>query len=117
MYDRAAHDEVGLLLECVDAAPTPQLAACAVLATASALVERGRVDEAVPLLDAVIARDDAAPVDYAWLHVQRARTRAEIGNSRFGVWPAPAYEDEKCLHALKSLPLIVDGARASANPD
>jgi hypothetical protein len=80
MYDRAAKDKLDPLLECVRDAPRPDLAACAAVAAASALSESGRADEAVALLDATIARDDAAPVDHAWLHIQRARARAEIGD-------------------------------------
>lgn len=80
LYDRAVNDELGPLLECGGDAPRPELAACAAAAAASALSESCRADEAVTLLDGAIARDEAAPVDHAWLRIQRARARAEIGS-------------------------------------
>lgn len=100
-HARAVEDELDPLLECVDGAPTPERVACAVSATASALVERGRANEAAALLDTAITRDDASPVDHAWLHIQRARVHAEIG-----LVPA-AREDA----------LVAQGARLAAPND
>jgi len=46
---------------------------------AAELMEAGRVDEAVPLLEDELGRDEAEPLDHAWLRLQHARACAEVG--------------------------------------
>ena len=79
LYARAVDSELDPVLEAVADAPTPEARAAATVAAASGLIENGRVPEALQLLDAALASDDAESVDHAWLLVQRARARAEIG--------------------------------------
>jgi hypothetical protein len=45
----------------------------------SALMAESRVDEALAIVGAEVARDDADPVDHAWLQVQFARACLEVG--------------------------------------
>jgi predicted nucleic acid-binding protein len=54
------------------------VAAGAVVA-AAALLECGRAGEATELLEEIIQRDVASPVDHAWLQAQLARAYAESG--------------------------------------
>ncbi len=56
----------------------PERSALTVIVAAE-LMEAGRVDEAVLLLEDELGRDEAEPVDYAWLRLQHARACAEIG--------------------------------------
>ena len=46
---------------------------------AAALLERAEASDALALLDAVIAEDEAQPQDHVWLLVQRARCLNELG--------------------------------------
>jgi hypothetical protein len=79
LYARAVHSELDPLLEVVADAPTAEACTAATVAAASGLIENARIPEALQLLDNALARDDAEAVDHAWLLVQRARARAEIG--------------------------------------
>jgi hypothetical protein len=79
LYARAVESELRPLLQIGAGAPTPEARVAASVAAASALLEEGRTEEALPILDDALARDEAATVDHAWLLVQRARARAEIG--------------------------------------
>jgi hypothetical protein len=80
LYARVVHSELEPILRVVVDAPGIEPRTAATVAAACALIEHGRVDEALPLLDAEIERDDAEAVDHAWLLVQRARARAEVGD-------------------------------------
>lgn len=60
-------------------APDRAARAAAAATAAASLVEEGRVDEAIKLLEAELARDVSEPVDNAWLTLQHARTCAEVG--------------------------------------
>jgi Domain of unknown function (DUF4365) len=46
---------------------------------AAELMEAGRVDEALPVLEDELGRDEAEPVDHAWLRLQHARACVEVG--------------------------------------
>jgi len=46
---------------------------------AAELIEAERADEAVPVLEGELGRDEAEPVDYAWLRLQHARACVEVG--------------------------------------
>jgi hypothetical protein len=67
------------LLSVVADAPDPPAFAASTATAASGLMEEGRADEAIALIEAALARDDAEPVDHAWLMVQHARACAEVG--------------------------------------
>jgi hypothetical protein len=59
-------------------ADATERAALAVVVAAE-LMEAGRVDEAVPVLEDELGRDEAEPVDHAWLRLQHARACVEVG--------------------------------------
>jgi hypothetical protein len=59
--------------------PDSAARAAATIVAAAGLLEDARADEAAALLELTLGRDDAEPVDHAWLQIQRARTYAEIG--------------------------------------
>lgn len=79
LWERVTSSKLDLLLDRVRDAPDPAVRAAATAAAASALIEFGRIEQAVELLSEVIAGDDCEPVDHNWLLVQRARALAEIG--------------------------------------
>lgn len=60
-------------------ADTPGRRSTALVLTASGRLEDGKAREACELIDACLALDDADPVDYAWLQVQKGRCLAELG--------------------------------------
>lgn len=76
---RVTADEHEALVAVVEDAPDSARRAAATVAAAATLLEKGLADEALTLLDAALARDDADPVDYAWLSVQNARACREVG--------------------------------------
>jgi hypothetical protein len=57
----------------------PSDVAAGSVVAAAALLEWGRAAEAVELLEQVIERDVAGPVDHGWLQAQLARAYAEVG--------------------------------------
>jgi hypothetical protein len=61
-----------------DTTDATERAALAVVVAAE-LMEAGRVDEAVPVLEDELGRDEAEPVDHAWLRLQHARACVEVG--------------------------------------
>jgi hypothetical protein len=84
---RVTTGEATALAAAVEDAPTPASRTAACVVTACALTEAERHDEAVALLSEQVARIDRTgsrkdapiPIDQAWMLVQRARARAEIG--------------------------------------
>jgi hypothetical protein len=92
---RVTQGEATDLAAAVDDAPTPASRTAACVATACALMDAERHDEAVTLLSEHIERvgkrtrrkDKPTPIDQAWVLVQRGRARAEIGEI------TPARED------------------------
>lgn len=76
---RVTTGEVDVLLEVVNDAPDPATRAAATVTATAGLVEDGRADEAIELLEAALDRDEADPVDHAWLSVHHARACADIG--------------------------------------
>ncbi len=77
--ERLLTGEIDGLLQVVEDAPD-QAARTASTATAAAgLLEDGQADEAIGLIEAALACDDAEPIDHAWLTLQHARACAEIG--------------------------------------
>jgi Domain of unknown function (DUF4365) len=85
-------------------APNPASRTAACVVTACALMDAERHADAVALLSE--QPDDAHPVDWAWMLVQRARARAEIGDV------APARQDAAA--ALRALVGDPDDVTASA---
>jgi hypothetical protein len=79
LWRRMVLDESDDLVARVADAPTPADRAAATVAAATSLIEAARIEDALELLDAAIERDEAEAVDHAWLLVQRARARAEVG--------------------------------------
>jgi hypothetical protein len=84
---RVTTGEATALAATVQDAPTPASRTAACVATACALMDAERHDEAVALLSEQVQRvgatgrrkDAPIPIDQAWMLVQRARARAEIG--------------------------------------
>jgi hypothetical protein len=76
---RLTTGEIDELLALRHEAPGPAERAASTVAGAAALLEVGRTDEAILLLEAALDHDDAEPIDHAWLTVQHARACAEIG--------------------------------------
>lgn len=77
---RIMRDDLAPLRDCVESADTPDRTAAATVALVSALIEHGHYVEALGHLDAAIECDEAAPVDSAWLRIQRARIHLELGD-------------------------------------
>ena len=75
------HGETQPLIELGPTAPDPAARVAADAVAAAALMESATPDEAMRLLKAALARDDAAPTDHAWLEVQYARACAETGRT------------------------------------
>lgn len=67
------------LRRCPDDADGDNARVAATVVLANALFERGEVREAAQILAAVLAEDDADPVNHAWLKAQMARCHAEVG--------------------------------------
>ena len=79
LYSRITDGDHSQLLDVFEDAPDAPGRVAATVATASALIEDGEIEIALDLVERAIERDEADAVDHAWLHVQRARGRAEIG--------------------------------------
>lgn len=77
---RILHDDLAPLENAVATADSPDREATAVVALAAALIERGRHQDAVRHLTPAIESDDKAPIDQAWLLIQRARAHLELGD-------------------------------------
>ena len=90
---RIATGEVGELLSATADAPDPATRAAATVAAASGLLEEGRADEALALLETALGHDDAGPVDRAWLKTQHARACVEVGRIREGRSEAVAVQE------------------------
>lgn len=73
-------DELDELSDLVDSAPDTAQASALTVVLATAHVQRSAYAEAHELLDHRISKDDASPVDFAWLLVHRATVRAELGD-------------------------------------
>ncbi len=74
------NEDLDGLLAAIEDAPAPEERVAATVSAACALVELARPEEAIDLLKTTIDRDDARPVDHAWLQAQHARACVEIGS-------------------------------------
>ncbi|MGY1793074.1 DUF4365 domain-containing protein [Geodermatophilus sp. SYSU D00525] len=63
-------------------APDPARRTAATVAAAASMLEQGLADRALTVLEEALRRDDADPVDHAWLTIQKARAYAEIGEPK-----------------------------------
>jgi hypothetical protein len=73
-------NEADSLLTRSEDAPDAAARSAAAAAGACALLDLARPEEALELIEAALAPDDAEPVDYAWLCMQQARIWIEIGH-------------------------------------
>jgi Domain of unknown function (DUF4365) len=76
---RVTTGEVDHLPALIDQAPSEADRTAAAVVSVAGLIEEERPDEAIQLLSLALGDDQAAPIDHAWLLVQRARAHAEIG--------------------------------------
>jgi len=90
---RIATGEIGELLNAAADAPDPAARVAATVTAASGLLEEGRADEALALLETALGHDDAGPVDRAWLKTQHARACVEVGCIREGRSEALAVQE------------------------
>ena len=77
--DRVLTGRPDLLRDRVADAPDPRHRTAAATATAAALMEGARADEALELLDALADDPALSAVDRAWLGLHRARAAADVG--------------------------------------
>jgi hypothetical protein len=68
------------LLSVVSDAPDSHVRIAATVAVATALLSEGLAHMARPLIEGELARDDARPIDYAWLTAQHARICLDLGD-------------------------------------
>jgi hypothetical protein len=71
--------EVNGLQPLVDDAPDSAARVASTVTAVAGLLENGRANDALTILETALARNEAEPVDHAWLTVQHARACAEIG--------------------------------------
>ncbi|MDQ2760581.1 MAG: hypothetical protein M3Y17_09185 [Actinomycetota bacterium] len=76
---RVLREDRNLLRDAVASADEADRKVAATVALAAALIEVGAYDDALAALADVIDADVAAPIDAAWLHIQRARAYLELG--------------------------------------
>lgn len=77
--ERLTAGEHRALADAAADAPDPARRTAAAVVTAATMLEDGLADEALAVLDAALEPDNAAPVDHAWLIVQKARACVEVG--------------------------------------
>lgn len=70
---------VDFLLTIGDDAPDSAGRTAAGVVATSGLMAEGRPDEAIEVLERILALDDADPVDHAWLSAQHGRACVELG--------------------------------------
>ena len=96
---RVLREDRDLLRDAVASADEPDRKVAATVALAAALIEVGAYDGALAALTDVIDADIAAPIDAAWLHIQRARAYLELGQL-----PAARADADLALRARKIAP-------------
>lgn len=70
----------GALRAVASDAPDPHVRVAAVIAATTALVSEGLPEEARLIVEAELARDEARPVDHAWLTAHHARLCLDLGD-------------------------------------
>lgn len=76
---RVTTGDVDVLQHSLNDAPNAASRVAATVAAVAGLLEDDRPDAAIDLLEQALDKDDAEPVDHAWLTVQYARALAEVG--------------------------------------
>lgn len=79
-FERLEEEDAKTLLDVANEAPDAPSRAAASVATACALNDFGRIDEALLLIEAAQEAGGYGTVDQAWLDVQQARFSREIGH-------------------------------------
>jgi Domain of unknown function (DUF4365) len=74
--------ELGAIDVALKSAAEPHQRAAVAVIAASSLLEDGKTDAALGLLDVALGRDEAEPVDHAWLQVQKGRCLRELGRMK-----------------------------------
>ncbi len=80
LYDWIVNGNSKSILECVDSAVTAEQRMAAIVCVALIRFEESNIDEAIRILRKEIERDEAGPVDQAWLLVHLSQCEYEIGN-------------------------------------
>lgn len=75
---RIRDGDIRLLKQAVETADAPDRKAAATVALVAALIEDGAHGDAINYLTTALGADDLAPVDHAWLCLQRARAALEL---------------------------------------
>lgn len=109
---RMATGDVDVLQPAMADAPGPAERTAATVAAAAGLLEASRADEAALLVKEVLERDDAGPVDHAWLIVQHARALAEIGELQQARNAAVSVQGLRRLHPEDLTAAAIEGVAA-----
>lgn len=101
------------ILEAVIAeAPGPAERSAATVAAVAGLLEEDLADQAALLVGAALERDDAGPVDHAWLTVQYARALAETGELQQARNAAVSVQGLRRLHPEDLTAAAIEGVAA-----
>jgi hypothetical protein len=79
LSQRVMTGQIDMLAPIAAEAPQAWERCAATAVAAAAFIEEARPDEAIQLLESELARNEADPVDHAWLLMQYARASAEVG--------------------------------------
>jgi len=82
MEARVADDDIAPLRTLVEQAGDLTDRTAAVVALACFYLEQARPEEAIDVLTAALAPDDAQPLDHAWMLTQLARAHTDLGRHR-----------------------------------
>jgi hypothetical protein len=76
---RVLSGEIDGLIAVITDAPTPGDRAASTIAASSGLLDEGKADESIAVIESTMAQDDHAPVDHAWLLLHHSRGCAQVG--------------------------------------
>lgn len=109
---RLTTGEVDVLQAVIAEAPGPAERSAATVAAAAGLLDEDRADQAALLVKAALDRDDANPVDHAWLTVQYARALAETGELQQARNAAVSVQGLRRLHPEDLTAVAIEGVAA-----
>jgi hypothetical protein len=109
---RLVTGEVDVLQAAAADAPNIPARVAATVAAVSGLMEEDRPDEAIVLLQQALERDDAGPIDHAWLTVQFARSLAEVGKLQQARDAAVRVQGLRRLHPEDLTAAAIEGIAA-----
>ncbi len=109
---RVTGGDVQALVDAARSAPDAARRAAASVAAAATLLEDGLADDALAVLDDALGRDDAEPIDQAWLEVQRGRALAEVGRTADARAMAAGVQSVAVTHADDVTATALAGAAA-----